>query len=117
MGYAASFVVSLISGFVSSGTIKALLTRLGVLLGVTAITYTGISLSMTTIEGSINSALGSSSANLLTMLTILKVPAALNVILSSYVGALTLKGLSAAGAVTKYGTSAGAGTVFSPGTF
>ena len=112
-----NFIVSLLAGFVSSGVLKALVTRVLVLLGISAVTYTGISAAFSYIEGQINSNIGSMSANLVTMLMLLKIPNAMDVVMSAYVGALTLRGLTAVGAVTKYGVSSAAGSVFSPGTF
>jgi hypothetical protein len=117
MGAVYPFIVSLIAGLVSTGTIVALLRRAAIALGVSALTYTGVSVAFSSMEGYINAQFAGMSANVVTMLIILHIPNALDVVFSAYIGAITLKGLTAAGAITKYGTSTAAGTVFSPGTF
>ena len=111
------FLLSLLGGFVSSVVIKAMLVRAVVALGLAAVTYTGISIGFASLVTHVNSNLGGVSASTFAFLSLCHVPQALSVVLSSYLAALTLKGLTSAGAVTKVGISPVAGTVFSPGTF
>jgi hypothetical protein len=111
------FVVSLLSGFVTSTVVKALLTRALVALGISALTYTGVSVAMASLVSSINTNIGGLAPSTVSILMLCDVPQAFNVVLSAYAGALALKGLTAAGAITKYGVSTSAGSVFSPGSF
>lgn len=112
-----SFLVSLLAGLVSNQVIKALLIRAAVLLGISAVTYTGLSLTFGFVVSHVQSNLGAVGAGTLTILTLCKIPQAFNVVLSAYAGGLGLRGLTAAGAITKVGISSAAGSVFSPGTF
>jgi Protein of unknown function (DUF2523) len=111
------FLISLISGFVTSTVIRALLMRALVALGISAVTYTGLTIAMAAIVSHVNANLGAGAAGTLTILTMCKVPQALNVVMSAYAGGLILRGLTAVGGITKMGISSAAGTVFSPGTF
>jgi hypothetical protein len=116
-----TFLVSLISGFVTSTVVKALLTRAVVALGLSAVTFTGVLVTYNSIVASVNSNIGGVSGSVgstvLILLNMAHIPQAFNVILSAYVGALALRGLTAAGAVTKVGISSAPGAIFSPGTF
>jgi hypothetical protein len=111
------FLLALLGGFVSRTVITAMLVRAVVALGISAVTYTGITLGLTSLETHIQSSMSGLPANVLGFLTMCAVPRAFSVVLSAYTAALTLKGLTAAGAVTKVGISSAPGTVFSPGTF
>jgi hypothetical protein len=111
------FLLSLLSGLVSSTVIKALVTRAVVALGFAAVTYTGISLTFNAIVANINSNASSLPAGVWAIVSIAHIPQAFNVVLSAFMGALVLRGLGAAGAVTKVGISSAPGAVFSPGTF
>jgi Protein of unknown function (DUF2523) len=111
------FVYSLLGGLVTSTVVKAILVRVLVALGISAVTYGGVYLAGGAMVSAINSNFASLPPQFLAILTIMHIPQFLNVIFSAYAGSLALKGLTAAGAVTKYGVSSGPGTVFSPGTF
>ena len=111
------FLISLLSGLVSSTVIKALCMRAAVAFGFAAVTYTGVMVTMNVVVSSMNANLGQAGAGVLAMLNLTHLPQAFNVILSAYAGALALRGLTAAGAVTKVGISSAPGAAFSPGTF
>jgi hypothetical protein len=111
------FLLSLLGGFVSSVVIRAMLVRAVVALGLAAVTYTGISIGFSSLVTHVNAGMGGVAVSTLAFLSLCHVPQALSVVLSSYLAAMTLRGLTSVGAVTKLGISSAPGTVFSPGTF
>lgn len=111
------FLYSLIAGFVTSTVIRAILVRALVALGISAVTYTGLSLTFAAIVSHVSSNLNAGLVSTVTVLNLMHIPQAFNVILSAYAGGLTLRGLTSLGAVTKVGISSAPGSVFSPGTF
>jgi hypothetical protein len=116
MGAVYPFVVSLIAGFVSKEVLTAMAQRLVAIVGLSAVTYVGFHTAVSSIEAHLESSYGSLSSDVVELLGMLKVPNALSVVLSAYTSALVLKGLTAAGAITKVGVST-PGKAFSPGTF
>lgn len=100
-------VVALISGAVSQTVIRALIIRLAVAIGITAVSYTGISVGMTYIVGHIVSSYSGAPASALAFLALCKIPNAINIITSAFASALALKGLSAAGTLTSVKWSPG----------
>jgi hypothetical protein len=111
------FLLSLLGGFVSSVVIKAMLVRAVVALGISAVTYTGISIGFSSLVSHVQNNMAGLPSSVLNFLTMCSVPASLSVVLSAYTAAIALKGLTSVGAVTKLGISSAPGTVFSPGSF
>ena len=111
------FLLSLLAGFVTTEVVTALVTRAVVALGFAAVTFTGLYFALNAAIAHINANFGQVGQGVSAMLVLSHVPQGLNVVLSSYGGAMILRGLTAAGAVTKVGISSAPGAVFSPGTF
>lgn len=110
------FLTSLLAGLVSQTVITAFLKRAAVALGLSAVTYFGIHAAFNSIISAVQSNYGGVPASALVVLNMMHIPQFFSVVLSSYAGALTLRGLTNLGAVTKVGVST-PGEVFSPGTF
>ena len=90
-----------LAAFASRAFIYAVLARVLVGLGVTLITYTGVTTMMDAAIGAIQAQMGGLSADMLTILTIARVDDGLSVILSACVARMTLAGLTNGGVLSK----------------
>jgi hypothetical protein len=89
-------------GFLASAAfLKPLLTRILITLGFSLVSYTGISIGTAAVWSHVQSNFGDLPVNVVTILTMMKIPNALNVIISSYVAALSIKGLTSAGSIKR----------------
>lgn len=94
-------VIEWLTLLVSSTFVKSLLKRLFVALGVSAVTYTGVQVGFSAIESQIGVYMAGVPGDVLAMLQLMHIPQAFNVMLSGYAGALSLRGLTASGNLTR----------------
>jgi len=93
------FIGALIGALISAmGTMVG---RVLISLGISYITYSGISLSLSWAKDQVMSKMGNAPSMLLNVLGILQVGTCINIVFSAYVAVLVLKGVSAAGSITK----------------
>jgi len=107
-----AIVIEWLSLLVSSTFVKALLQRVFIALGISAVTYTGMSAAVSAIGASITSNWGAVSGFALQFLQLAHVPQAMNVIWSALVGSLALRGLTSAGSISKLVFNKSSGNVF-----
>jgi Protein of unknown function (DUF2523) len=89
-------------GFLASAAfLKPLLTRALIALGFSLVSYTGISLGTAAVWAHVQSNFGSLPVECITVLSMMKIPNALNVIISAYGAALAIRGLTAAGSLKR----------------
>lgn len=108
-------VIRLIAWLASSTFIVPLLKRLAVAVGLSVVTYTGVQAVMNTIDSHVSSGLGSLPSAAIQFLALTGLLKGLNVMLSGYAGYLGLKGLTAAGAISKAVWKPGTGSAVSGG--
>ena len=95
------FVLRWLSMFASATFLKAVLSRVLVALGISALTYTGMTLAASAISAHIASNLSGLSGFALAFLELCKVPQAINLIWSAMMAKLALSGLTSAGKLTR----------------
>jgi hypothetical protein len=93
------FVASLLGGLVNiAGSLAG---RVLLALGFAAVTYSGVSVTLTWLRTQVLNAAGGLSADLLQLLSFLKVGEAISILFSALLVRLTLNGLSAGGSISK----------------
>jgi hypothetical protein len=89
-------------GFLASASfLKPLLTRALVALGFSLVTYTSVSVGFTAVTNMISHNYSQLPADVVGVMALMKIPDAINLILSAWVGALGVRGLTAAGALKR----------------
>jgi hypothetical protein len=81
--------------------LKPFLTRCVVLLGISVVSYTSVSVGVSAAWASVGSNFSSLPVELVSVLTMMKIPHAFNLVISAYIGALAVKGLTSAGSLKR----------------
>ena len=92
-----TWLVSLLGAFASAAFIRPLLTRAVIALGFSLVTYTGVSVGLNAATAFVLNEYSGLPADVTGMLALMRIPDAINVVLSAYAGALGVRGLTAAG--------------------
>lgn len=92
-----TWLVQLLGALASAAFLRPLLTRAAILLGLSVVTYAGVSVGASAVWSLVAQNLAGLPSDVLSVLTILKIPSAINVIISAYTAALGVEGLTAAG--------------------
>lgn len=92
-----TWLIQLLGALASAAFLRPLLTRAAILLGLGVVTYGAVSVGASAVWSLVATNLSSLPSDVLSVLTILKIPNAINVIISAYSAALGVKGLTAAG--------------------
>lgn len=87
--------------FLSAAVLGPLLKRILVALGIGAVSYVGVLVVVTQLTDAIASNYSGLPADVIQILRIAKIPNALNIIISAFVTALTVRGLTASGAISR----------------
>jgi hypothetical protein len=95
------WLISLIAALASSAFLKPFLTRCVVLLGISVVTYGSVSIGVAAVWSSVSSNFSSLPVELVSVLTMMKIPQAFNVLISAYAGALAVRGLTSAGSLKR----------------
>jgi hypothetical protein len=95
------FIGRLVSSLFSASSIKHVLTNVAVFLGLTVVTYAGVSLAINAAISGLKAEYAGLPADIIAVLAIAKVPNALSVILSAFVVRLTMMGLTSSGALKR----------------
>jgi hypothetical protein len=95
------FILRLVGALFSTNSIKHVLTNVAVFLGLTVVTYAGVSIAINTAITALKSEYAGLPADLLNMMALAKVPNALSVILSAFLIRLAMMGLTSAGAMKR----------------
>ena len=92
-----TWLISLLGALASAAFIRPLLTRAVIALGFSLVTYTGVSVGFNAATAFIANQYGALPSEVIGFFALMKIPDAINVILSAWVGALGVRGLTAAG--------------------
>jgi hypothetical protein len=89
-------------GFLASAAfLKPLITRILIALGFSLVSYTGISIGTATVWAHVQTELSSLPVGVISVLSMMKIPNAFNIMISAYAGALAVRGLTAAGSISR----------------
>lgn len=94
-------ILRFLGAFASMSLLKVVLLRVLALLGIGFVAYTGVSALIGVAQDAIQAELNGLSADMLTLITIAKVPNAISVILSAITAKATLAGLTEAGVIRR----------------
>jgi uncharacterized protein DUF2523 len=92
-----TWIVSFFGALASAAFIRPFLTRVVIALGFSLVTFAGVSVGVNAATALIVSNWAGLPSDVVGVLELMKIPDAINVILSAWVGALGVKGLTAAG--------------------
>jgi hypothetical protein len=92
-----TWLISLLGGLASAAFIRPLLTRAVIALGFSLVTYTGVAVGYNAATTFIANSYAGIPADVVGVLALMRVPDAINVVLSAWIGALGVRGLTAAG--------------------
>jgi hypothetical protein len=96
-----TWLIQALGFLASSAFLKPLLTRALIALGFSLVSFTGITIGFNAVWNTASASWSGLPVDVLTVLTMMKIPNALNVIVSAYAGALAVKGLTAAGSLKR----------------
>lgn len=101
LGVAFEWIAGAIGTLISSQVLKAMLTRALVLLGISTITYTGVSVAVSAAFAKMTDGWSGLPIYAVQLLTLAHIPQAINVICSALLGSLAVRGLTTAGALKR----------------
>lgn len=95
------FILRWLAALASQVVVVAVLKRVFVALGLSAVSYVGVLTLFNAVDGWISSELGQVSSSMMAVLNMAGFTNAVSVVVSAWFTRLTMKGLTAAGALTK----------------
>lgn len=105
-------IIAALASLFTSTALRGILTRILVALGVSMVTYTGISASASAVVSSMQTNLAALPAAVLSLLALAHVGQAFNVVISAQAAALAIRGISAGAGYAKVRWGGNGGSVF-----